>query len=199
MDQITQGAGWSVEQSRALAREHLSGMGSRWSHVQGAGLRAQELRDRGLVDDDLVSAAWLHDIGYAPGIVQTGFHPLDGARYLQESGTPAWIVALVAAHTGAEQEAAERGLLEQWSQLPVPDPLELEVLTLIDLVTSPNGEPVLPGDRIAEILTRYAENHEVHHAVKRSGPGLVAVANRAKARLGLPDHWPMTSRPSRPI
>ena len=29
--------------------------------------------------DDLVAAAWLHDIGYAPGLVQTGFHPLDGA------------------------------------------------------------------------------------------------------------------------
>lgn len=28
----------------------------------------------------LVVAAWLHDIGYAPEIGHTLFHPLDGAR-----------------------------------------------------------------------------------------------------------------------
>jgi hypothetical protein len=32
--------------------------------------------------DLLVSAALLHDIGYAPDLAMTGFHPLDGARYL---------------------------------------------------------------------------------------------------------------------
>ena len=26
----------------------------------------------------LVDAAWLHDIGYAPTVRRTGFHPLDG-------------------------------------------------------------------------------------------------------------------------
>jgi hypothetical protein len=26
----------------------------------------------------LIAAAWLHDIGYAPGLPETGFHPLDG-------------------------------------------------------------------------------------------------------------------------
>ena len=36
--------------------------------------------------DDLVAAAWLHDIGYAPELVETGFHPLDGARYLRREG-----------------------------------------------------------------------------------------------------------------
>jgi hypothetical protein len=35
---------------------------------------------------DFVAAAWLHDIGYAPAIAEsgTGFHPLDGARYLRD-------------------------------------------------------------------------------------------------------------------
>jgi hypothetical protein len=26
----------------------------------------------------------LHDIGYAPDLVKSGLHPLDGARYLRE-------------------------------------------------------------------------------------------------------------------
>lgn len=33
--------------------------------------------------DVLVAAAWLRDIGYAPEVVDTGFHPLDGARWLR--------------------------------------------------------------------------------------------------------------------
>lgn len=28
----------------------------------------------------LITAAWLHDIGYSPDIQYTGFHPLDGGR-----------------------------------------------------------------------------------------------------------------------
>lgn len=39
--------------------------------------------------DLLVAAAWLHDIGYAPELRDTGFHPLDGARHLEALGAPA--------------------------------------------------------------------------------------------------------------
>jgi HD superfamily phosphodiesterase len=34
--------------------------------------------------DLLEAAAWLHDIGYSPEIAVSGFHPLDGARYLRD-------------------------------------------------------------------------------------------------------------------
>lgn len=183
-------ATWTVEQSKALARKHLSGMGNRWQHVQAAGRRAEELRAAGFVDDTIVSAAWLHDIGYAPDLIDTGFHPVDGARYLQRIGLPERIVAMVAWHTGADQEAAERGLQPQLAELSTPDPGDLDTVTLIDLVTSPTGTAVLPEDRIAEILSRYPADHEVHQAVQRSGPGLLAVAARAKHKLGLPDRWP---------
>jgi hypothetical protein len=33
-----------------------------------------------------MSAVLLHDIGYAPDLVITGFHPLDGARFLRGIG-----------------------------------------------------------------------------------------------------------------
>ncbi|WP_406239339.1 hypothetical protein [Nocardia sp. NBC_01009] len=31
-----------------------------------------------------MTAAWLHDIGYAPDIARIGFHPVDGAEFLRE-------------------------------------------------------------------------------------------------------------------
>ena len=34
----------------------------------------------------LTQAAVLHDVGYAPDVAITGFHPLDGARHLSRSG-----------------------------------------------------------------------------------------------------------------
>jgi len=43
----------------------------------------------------LVAAALLHDIGYAPDLVDTGFHPIDGARYLLNTDAPTRLVNLV--------------------------------------------------------------------------------------------------------
>jgi putative nucleotidyltransferase with HDIG domain len=56
----------------------------RWGHVQAVAAKAESLRPLLGEDADLlVVAAWLHDIGYAPDVQDTGFHPLDGARYLR--------------------------------------------------------------------------------------------------------------------
>ena len=79
-----------VPRARQLGTELLSTMPSRWSHVQAVARRAEELSagmdatDRPIV----VAAAWLHDIGYAAQAARTGFHPLDGARYLTSIGAP---------------------------------------------------------------------------------------------------------------
>jgi HD superfamily phosphodiesterase len=35
----------------------------------------------------LEAAAVLHAIGYSPDLAKTGFHPLDGARYLRDIAT----------------------------------------------------------------------------------------------------------------
>ncbi len=58
----------------------------------------------------LVSAAWLHDIGYAPEVVDTAFHPLDGVRFLRDRGFPHRLASLVAHHSCAVVEAELRGL-----------------------------------------------------------------------------------------
>jgi HD superfamily phosphodiesterase len=75
---------WAEQQ----AAEYLSPLGNRWLHTQG--VVAQALRVSVILDPAdqpyLVAAAWLHDVGYSPRLHQTGFHPIDGARWLRSQG-----------------------------------------------------------------------------------------------------------------
>src|SRR5688572_7935801 len=57
---------------------------------------------------DLTVAAVLHDIGY--GYVATGFHPLDGARFLARAGFSPVVCNLVLHHSASTYEAEERGI-----------------------------------------------------------------------------------------
>ena len=106
--------------------------------------------------DDLVAAAWLHDIGYAPGLVQTGFHPLDGARFLRRAGVDGPVVSLVAYHSCARVEADVRGLgAELAAEFTPAGPLLTDALLYCDMTTGPDGDHVRPADRLAEIRGRY--------------------------------------------
>lgn len=63
--------------ARRLAEHYLP---SRWQHVHAVAAEATRLAGAGGLNQTiLVSAAWLHDIGYPPRLVDTGFHPLDAA------------------------------------------------------------------------------------------------------------------------
>ena len=124
------------------------------------------------------SAAWLHDIGYAAPLTRTGFHPLDGARYLREhrfGERPLW--TLVAHHTCALVEAEERGLRETLStEFPIEDvdPLAVSALTYCDMTTGPDGQRVDVEERIAEILNRYGPDDVVHRSISQAAPTLRA-------------------------
>jgi len=167
-------------------------MGDRWLHVAGVAQNAERLGEHsGLVTEDVISAAWLHDIGYAPALAAAGFHPLDGGRFLLQVGVPDSIVALVAHHTGAQYEAKARGLVDAWGQMPAPDPVALDILTMIDLGTGPRGQRMLDVHRVADILRRYPSEDPVHRAVSRSCPVLLDASARAKGLLGLSDDWPL--------
>ncbi|WP_349497869.1 HD domain-containing protein [Actinoallomurus iriomotensis] len=67
-------ASWARDLARQLLERPLP---RRWAHTQGVAGRAESLAGEA---DLLAAAAWLHDIGYSPEVVDTGFHPLDGAR-----------------------------------------------------------------------------------------------------------------------
>ncbi len=72
----------------ALAHELLAPLGNRYRDTVKVAARAEELAEAVPPADRelLVVAAWWHDLGYAPDLVQTGFHPIDGARYLAAKG-----------------------------------------------------------------------------------------------------------------
>jgi hypothetical protein len=103
--------------------------------------------------DLLEAAAWLHDIGYAAGLAVTGLHQLDGARYLRDAQhADALLCRLVTHHSCAIIESGERGLADVLSREfePAPD-APSSVLTCCDMTTSPDGELVPTGQRLAEI------------------------------------------------
>jgi len=179
---------WSVEGARALAESCLTDSWDRWLHVQGVSQQAAQLRVHGLdVSEAVVGAAWLHDVGYAAPLNVTGFHALDGARWLALRGVPNGIVSLVAYHSGAGFEAEERGLVNELAEFSEPDVAELDVLTLVDMTVGPSGQRICVDERFVEILNRYAEHDPVHRAVTRARPHLQASAARAADRLGLAD------------
>lgn len=181
---------WTSEHASKVASEFLSGLGRRWDHVRAVGERADTLAAAGKIPNDVAVAAWLHDLGYAEELSTTGMHALDGAAFLAAENTPAEVVGLVAHHTGAAFEAEERGLSRQLAEMPTPARANLDVLTLLDLVTAPDGSPTDAETRIGEILGRYPTTSPVHRAVTRSRHELLAAAERARARLGLSDEWP---------
>ncbi len=55
--------------------------------------------------DLLTKAALLHDVGYAPTLHRFGYHPLDGALFLEEQGEHPWIVEGVLRHSWAGKKA----------------------------------------------------------------------------------------------
>src|SRR4051794_6919676 len=101
-----------VHDARDLAERVLAGQPERWRHTIGVARRAEDLASAVPGDDLelLVAAAWLHDIGYAESVRDSGFHPLDGARYLAARLWPPRLNALVAHHSGADFQAEARGL-----------------------------------------------------------------------------------------
>ena len=134
--------------------------------------------------DDLVTAAWLHDIGYAPELAETGFHPLDGARYLRHTGADGQVVSLVAYHSCAQIEADVRGLgAELASEFSPADSLMTDALLYCDMTTGPDGGYVRPAERLVEIRGRYGPDHEVTQFVQRAASEILATCARIEEML----------------
>ena len=156
--------------ARGLAETLLAGtLPRRWAHTRGVAATARQLAR--IVGDDaelLEAAAWLHDIGYAPEIAHTGFHPLDGARYLRDrQNADVRLCGLVAYHTGAIHEARVRSLeadLER--EFAPPSQLLADALTYSDVTTGPDGDRVDVRERLADIQERYGQDHPVSRAVR---------------------------------
>ncbi|MCQ9179302.1 HD domain-containing protein [Streptomyces sp. IBSBF 2953] len=175
---------WAHDLAESLLAEPLP---RRWAHAQGVAARAQSLA--GILGDEarlLWAAAILHDIGYSPSLVTTGFHPLDGARYLRDhASADERLVRLVANHSCALLEADKRGLREALeAEFPLHDNGELvDALAYCDMTTTPDGTPTTVDARIAEILTRYDRDSVVGRFIRRAGEDFRVAVCRIEARL----------------
>jgi hypothetical protein len=183
----TVGVVMDVDDAAELARTMLAeALPRRWRHVRSVARRARWVAKELSLSDDLVAAAWLHDIGYAPELAETGFHPLDGARYLRRQGIDAQIVSLVAHHSCAHIEADVRGLGSALaSEFPPADPALSDALLYCDMTTGPNGDFVRPADRLVEIRGRYGPDHEVTRFVERAAPEILTTAGRVEQLLAV--------------
>lgn len=174
-----------VTQAARLADEFVRPLGRRWLHVQAVARTAEDFRSSVRPEEApvLVAAAWLHDIGYSSTLADTGFHPIDGARYLRTEGFPDRVVNLVAHHSGARFEAEERGLSAALDEFELEDSPVMDALLAADLTTGPAGEKLDYRERIAEILGRYPESHPVHRAWLRAADELEDSVQRAYGRI----------------
>jgi hypothetical protein len=176
-------ADWAEELARKLLEVPLP---RRWAHVQGVAAQARSLAP--ILGDEaelLEAAAWLHDIGYSPELVETGFHPLDGARYLRDvhHADPV-LCSLVGHHSCAVIEAEERGLAGELSrEFPSADPVLNDALAYCDMTTTPGGDMVSVHDRLSEIRERYGPYSVVTRFTRKAEPSLVASVGRTAWRL----------------
>ena len=174
-------ANWARDVARSLLAEALP---RRWAHVQGVAGKAERVAaSLALSGEALVAAAWLHDVGYAPDVRDTGFHPLDGARYLTGCRAPERVVNLVARHSYAILEAELRGIGRRLAAFPDEGGVLRDALWYCDLTTSPDGEPVGAVERIAEIKARYGPGNIVTRFITEGESELLAAVDRTECRL----------------
>jgi len=171
-----------------IATQLLGDVGTRLPHTRAVARQASRVTE--LLEDRwkcaIVDAAWLHDIGHSPTLSSSGFHPLDGARWLRAEGFSEDTCSLVAWHTGAIWEARERGLEDELlAEFASPLPSALDALTWADLTSSPSGELVSPEVRLDEILDRYEPSSAVHRAIVGGWKDLQESTSRIEQLLGV--------------
>lgn len=176
-----------AEWARDLAEDLLAAaLPRRWAHTQGVAQRAASLAPiLGDETDTLIAAAYLHDIGYAPALVDTGFHPVDGARYLRDLvKADDALCRLVAHHSCAVNEARERKLFDALTaEFDEERPELVEALTYCDMTTGPDGTHLDVTDRLAEIHSRYGPEHLVSRSITASTPCILAAVRAVEAAL----------------
>ena len=169
--------------ARSTAERHLEPLGRRWDHVQAVGAAAERIAGAfGEDGETLICAAYLHDIGYAPEIAATGFHPLDGGRYVRSQGHER-LARLVAHHSGARIEAELRGIEGYCDEFPFEDgPLD-HALTFCDLTTGPDGTPVSLSWRVQEIGERYGRDAVTARAILAGVPEFERACQLTRQRV----------------
>ncbi|MEU5694852.1 HD domain-containing protein [Actinosynnema sp. NPDC020468] len=175
-----------VSWAYAVAERRLAdSLPRRWAHARGVAEKttlASALFDP--TEQDLLTAAGvLHDVGHAPELATTGFHPLDGARYLQDTGFPERLCALVAHHSCAWREAELRGLSTDLATWPCEESAVRDALWWADMTTTADGVPVGVFERFSELQERCRPDDVRVKFVRLASADLYAAVQRTEHRL----------------
>ncbi|MFL5587236.1 MAG: HD domain-containing protein [Ktedonobacteraceae bacterium] len=160
-------------------------MDDRWRHVQSVVEKACSV-SRILEEKDqpyLLTAAYLHDIGYAPSLKKTGFHPLDGANDVLQAFGNKRLASLVAYHSEAQFEAELWGYGQALHAFCRQRSAVADALTYCDMTTSPTGFNISFEERIADILHRYGNEDIVSQALCQATPSLALDVERTQRML----------------
>lgn len=188
MSELTE---WAYPLAESLLAEPLP---RRWKHCLGVAERARTIALILGEDAELLeAAAVVHDIGYAPDLAKTGFHPLDGARYLREvANADERVVHLVAHHSCAWMEAEARGLREELEEEFPRESAHLnDALCFCDMNTTPDGTPTNPVDRVNEIAGRYGPESLIGTFIRRAEPEILASTARVLEKVAAAKRQPM--------
>jgi len=174
-----------IDEARDLAYDLLRDVGDRWQHTQRVARCAEDLSPSVAPADRiiLVAADWLHDIGYNPQIATLGFHPVDGAAFLDWLGWPRRVGGLVAHHSGARHVAHARGLDHLLAAYPDERSAVSDALAYADQTTGTRGQPMRIGHRIAATLRRHGPDSVNAQVAPVRIPDLLASGRRVEARL----------------
>jgi hypothetical protein len=191
---LIEGPARMVREARDLAQILLAGLPQRWRHTVRVAQRAEAVSITLASPDEadtLVSAAWLHDIGYASSVHATGFHPLDAARYLHAHDWPIELAGLVAHHSGADCIAEVRGLTGALSDFPDGPRPVADALAYADQTIGPDGQSMTLDQRFLEMLQRHgpdSPNAAAHPRRERRLRDAVRRVDARLARLGRPSY-----------
>lgn len=174
----------TTEEAASAAAELIGAEPERWAHTLAVVHAARGVAGQLPASDGerLIAAAYVHDIGYAAALVDTGLHHLDGARWLRANGGVA-VASLVAHHTSAREEAHLRAL-DALADFPPDDPMLDAALTYCDVVSGPAGEPMSLDERIADVAHRYGETDVVACGLRLAVPRLVGQIGQVEQLLG---------------
>ena len=179
------GAAPSVPAARGLAYRLLDRDPERLRHSAGVAARAADLV-RAVGDTEgslLVAAAWVHDIGYSAALTVTGFHPLDGARFLRSAGWDDALCDLVAHHSGSRFVAAVNGFDEQLREFEYVENAVSDALTVADQTVGPDGIPLSLEARLQDMLNRHGPDSANTRAHPRRGAYIRSAFHRVASRL----------------
>lgn len=133
------------------------------------------------IDENLAyCAGLLHDIGYNKKIAQTGLHPLDGCRFLEEQGYPL-LGELILGHGCAPEQATMRGL----AGVTVSHHIIAKLVTYWDMHVKMDGELVSYEERMRDMVARLGADALLVRAQKMGDNRIRAIIQEIDELLGL--------------